>query len=163
MPHLRAIVWLLSLLVILPLTAYAQSEVVDPERVEDWYYSRLAWGVVLGLIAGALVGAVHLGRLKFPMNALDVNGLARRKFGLWLIGVFILGALFLLIDGWLLYPFGNASLSLGDAIIQVWLNFRTLLVLLAVLGAFGLSVAVSTRITPGSRCPYAFLPGPRGR
>lgn len=160
---LSGMIWPFSLMLAAPIIAYAQSDLVDAERIEDWFYSRLAWAAVLGVIAGALVGAAHLSRLKFPLNALHINGVARRRFGLWTVAVFVVGGLFLLIDAWLLYPFGNASLSFWDAIVQVWLNYRTLLVLVVVMGAFGLSVAVTTRITPRSHCPYAFLPGPRGR
>jgi len=159
----RSALWLASVLLIVPVSVYAQGVILDVERLEDWFYSRLVWGAVIGLISGSLVGAFHLCRLEFPINALHINGLARRRFGLWLILLFIIGGILLLLDAWLLYPFGTASLTLSDAFVQVWLNYRTLLVLLTTVAASSAAVAVTTRITPGSHCPFAFLPGPRGR
>jgi len=159
----RLTVWLLIVSAILPVSIHAQVLVVDEERLEDWFYSRLAWGAVIGLIIGALAGAIHLCRLKFPVSALHINGLARRRFGVWLIVIFIVGGILLLLDAWRLYPFSSASLTFSQALVEVWLNYRTLLVLSTVLATFYVSVAVTTRVMPGSHCPYAFLPGPRGR
>jgi hypothetical protein len=158
----RLAAWLFFILALIPAGVYAQVE-VDTERLEDWFYSRLAWAAVIGLIIGALVGSLHLCRLAFPINTIHINGLARRRFGVWLIVLFIAGGILLLLDDWLLYPFSTASLSLSDALVQVWFNYRTLLVLLVALVTFYVSVAISTRVTPGSHCPYAFLPGPKGR
>ena len=159
----RSALWLASVLLLAPVSVFAQGVILDAERLEDWFYSRLIWGAVIGLISGSLVGAFHLCRLEFPINALHINGLARRRFGLWLIFVFIIGGILLLLDAWILYPFSTASLTFSEALVQVWLNYRTLLVLFTAIATFSLSVAVATRITPGSHCPYAFLPGPRGR
>lgn len=148
---------------VMPVVARAQILTVDEERLEDWFYSMLVWGIVLGAISGALVGIFHLSRLKYPIDSLHINGVARRKFGLWLFVVFIIGAVLLLLDAWLLYPFTDITLSLSEALVQVWFNYRTILVLLLAVLTFSATAAITTRITPGSHCPYAFIPGPKGR
>jgi H+/Cl- antiporter ClcA len=148
---------------IMPVVAHAQVLTVDEERLEDWFYSMLVWGVVLGIIFGAIVGIFDLCRLKYPIDSLHINGVARRKFGLWLLVVFVMGAILLLLDAWLLYPFTDITLSFSEALVQVWLNYRTILVLLLAVLTFSATVAITTRITPGSHCPYAFIPGPKGR
>ena len=163
-PHLaRTLAWTIFMALLAPVSAYAQDLIVEPELLEDWYYSRLVWGVVIGFIAGALVGAFYLSQLKFPHNALHINGLARKKFGGGLFVLFILGGILLLIDAWMLFPFDTTSLTFSEALLQVWLNYRTILILAVTMGAFSIAVAVTTRLMPGSHCPYAFLPGPRTR
>ena len=161
--HTRLAALLLPVLAMFPLCVYAQGLIVDDERLDDWFYSRLAWGALIGLIIGALVGALHLARLKFSVSSLHINGLARRRFGIWLIVVFVLVSILLQLDIWKLYPFSAASLTFSEALVQGWFNYRTFLVLLVVLATFSVSVAVTTRVTPGSHCPYAFIPGPRGK
>lgn len=142
-------------------TVYAQ-EVVPQERLDDWFYSRLAWGLLIAAIAGALVGCLHVSRLKFPHNLHQINGLARKRVGVWIMILFVLGALWLLLDA-SNYPFNGYSLEVGDAIGQVWLNWRTLVTLLSATLSFLLLVAFTTRYVPWSRCRYPLWPGPQGK
>jgi H+/Cl- antiporter ClcA len=148
--------WLLR-----PATVWAQ-ELVAKEALDEWFYSRLVWGLLIGVVAGIFVGLVHLCRLEFGFKgALNVNNRARRKLLLWVAVVFLIGATLLFLDAWLLYPFGTNSLSFWDALTQVWSNYRMLLVLFVTLVVFVLLVAIATRFKSDCRCRYAFIPGPQ--
>ena len=154
------------LLVLLALSGCAQDTgAVQEMRRDDWFYSRLGWMSLAAAISGVLVGLFHLCRLRFLPGELHANGQARRKFGLWLIAAALAGAAWLLVDAWTIFPFDEfASLNFADALFSVFLNYRTLLVLLLGLGVFSLFVAVSTRFFKGDcRCKYAFIPGPEGK
>ena len=143
-------------------TANAQT-VVSTARVEDWFYSRLIWAALLAAMMGAVIGAFHLSRLRTRPTELQVNGQARRKFWLWSAILAVAGAVLLLIDIWMLYSFDSVSLNFIDALTQVWFNYRTILILLAAFICFYITVALTTRFVRNSRCPYAFIPGPRGK
>ena len=144
-----------------PATTFAQ-EVVAKEALDEWFYSRLLWGGVIGIIAGILIGLVHLCRLSFAYKgALNINNRARRRLLTWAIAIFVVGAIVLFLDAWLLYPFGPMSLKFWDALTQVWLNYRMLLILFATLVIFVLVVAAATRFKSDCRCRYAFIPGPQ--
>jgi ethanolamine transporter EutH len=150
-------------LLFLPATVSAQ-EVVAKEILEEWFYSRLLLGVVVGIIVGLIIGLIHLCRLQFAISgALNINSQARRRLMLSAGIIFVIGALLLFLDAWLLYPFSDISLNFWDALTQVWLNYRMLLILFAMLGVFALIVAIATRFKSDCRCRYAFIPGPRGK
>jgi hypothetical protein len=158
------ICWLL-LAVLLPAGVFAQ-EIVSKESLDEWFYSRLLWGVVCGAVIGVLIGLVHLCRLPFQVsqsNPLHVNSRARKSFGIWAAVIFVVGAILLFLDAWMLYPFGAISLQFSETLSQVWLNYRMLLILLAILGAFTITVALATRLKSDCRCRYAFLRGPQGK
>lgn len=138
-------------------------ELIPRETLDEWFYSRLLWGVLLGGAAGLVAGLAHLCRLQYDRRALNVNGPARRKYLGWVAGIFLVGAVLLLLDAWLLYDFSALSLAFTEALSQVWLNYRMLMVLLATLAVFTIVVAISTRLKPDCSCRYAFLPGPRGK
>ena len=146
----------------LPATAFAQ-EVVANEALDEWFYSRLLWGAVIGIITGLLIGLADLCRLKFEVKgSLHINNRARRKLFIWIAIIFVCGAIILFLDTWLLYPFGVMSLTFFDATL-IWLNYRMLLILLTTIIVFVLVVAISTRFKSGCRCRYAFIPGPKGK
>lgn len=147
----------------LPSRVFAQ-EVVANEALDEWFYSRLLWGILVGLIAGLVIGLADLCRLKFEYKgALHINNRARRKLLVWIAVIFGVGAILLFLDAWLLYPFGVISLTFWDALTQVWSNYRMLLVLFATIFLFVLAVAIGTRFKSGCRCRYAFIPGPQGK
>lgn len=158
----QLVVTIVAVSIVITKTANAQT-VVSTARVEDWFYSRLVWAVALAAIMGALIGAFHLSRLRTRPSELQVNGQARRKFWLWSAILTVAGAVLLLIDVWMLYSFDSVSLNFTDALTQVWFNYRTILILLAAFVSFYITVALTTRFIRTSRCPYAFIPGPRGR
>lgn len=135
-------------------------EVVPMERLDDWFYSRLGWGLLVAAIAGALVGGGYVSRLRFPPGLHQINNLARRRLAVWLVLLFGLGGLWLLLDA-SSYQFTDYPLEVADAFRQVWLNWRTLVTLLAATVSFLLLVAVTTRYVPWSRCPYTLWPSPR--
>jgi len=155
-------VLVLGLALAQPIETLAQ-DLIDRETLDEWFYSRLLWGVILGGSIGIIVGLAHLCRLQFDVKALNVNSPARRKFITWVIGIFVIGAILLLLDAWLLYDFSALSLAFSEALTQVWMNYRMLLILLATLFIFTLAVAISTRLKSDCRCRYAFIPGPRGK
>ena len=147
----------------LPVSVFAQ-DVVAKEALDEWFYSRLLWGLLVGVVAGIAIGLADLCRLQYPFKgALHINHRARRKLLVWVAVVFIVGAVLLFLDAWLLYPFGTMSLGFGDALTQVWSNYRMLVILLATLLLFVLTVAIATRIKSDCRCRYAFIPGPEGK
>ncbi len=147
----------------MPVSVMAQ-EIVTKESLDEWFYSRLLWGALAGVLLGLLIGLAHLCRLPFQYKgALNINDRARRKLLVWAVAISIVVALLLLLDAWLLYPFGTNSLSLSEALTQVWLNYRTLLILVATLSALVLLVALATRLKSDCRCRYALIPGPRGK
>ena len=162
----RALRWLiypLLLLTLLPQKVLAQ-ELVTEEALNAWFYSRLIWAVVIGFVAGLVISMADLCRLRFPyVGALNVNSQARRKFGLWLSALFTVGAVVLFIDAWKLFPFGMASLAFGDVFSQIWINYRTMLVLLSMIVVLVAVVGLATRLKSDCRCRYAFIPGPRAR
>ena len=156
---------LLIALVLTPMTVRAQG--VTIEELDDWFYSRLAWGAIIGALLGVLASLVHLCRLKFkvrPSNVdLSVDMRARRGFVVWLATLFFVGAIVLFIDAWLVYEFGLLTLDFWEALGRVWLNYRTLLILAAALAGFTLMVLIVTRLKSDCRCRFAFIPGPRGK
>jgi hypothetical protein len=158
--------WALTILLLFAEEAYAQAvrgPIVPQARIDDWFRSRLVWGPVFAAIAGALVGVFHLSKLKFHSTELHVNGRCQRLFSVWLIVTAVAGGLWLLYDT-LKYPFISASLDLSDAFNQVWLNWRTFVLILVSLLVFSILASLATRLAPGSRCPYALWPfGPRGK
>ena len=159
--HARPLVLICSLLLMSAGTVHAQS-VLSVERLDDWFKSRLVWGLLISAFAGALVGAFHISLLKFPPTLLHINGIARRRIGLWAIIVFALGGLWLLADAWS-YRFADYdTLDFGAAFREVWLNWRTLLVIMVSVLSFLLTVAAATRWLPWSRCRYVLWPGPQG-
>ena len=159
---LQIVFFLLTNLVLLPAVVQAQ-EPVSTEALDDWFYSWLTWGTVLGIILGIVVGLAHLCRLQFQHSALNINSQARRKFWLWFFLTLAGVAILMFLHAWLIYPFESFSLSFAEAFGAAWFNYRTLIVILATLGTFTLAVFLTTRLKPDCRCRYAFLPGPRGR
>lgn len=159
--YVRLPILICSLLLMSAGSAQAQS-VLSVERLDDWFKSRLAWGLLISAIAGALVGTFHISLLKFPPTLLHINGIARKRIGLWAIIVFVLGCLWLLVDAWS-YPFAEYdTLDFGAAFSEVWMNWRTLLIIIPCLFSFVLLVATTTRWMPWSRCRYVLWPGPQG-
>jgi hypothetical protein len=156
-------IWISIVALVTPVTVYAQG-VVAKEALDEWFYSRLLWCGLTGLVAGIVIGLVHLCRLSFEYKGvLNVNNRARRRLLAWVATIFVVGAILLFLDAWLLYPFGPMSLTFWDALTQVWLNYRMLLILFATLGLFVFVVAISTRFKSDCRCRYAFIPGPQGK
>lgn len=150
--------WLLIATMTLPSSAYAQSRL--PEQVLDqWFYSRLLWGVVIAGIIGVTVGVMHLCRLRFEVGELQVNRQARRKLILYLVALMVVAGSFLLLDAWQLYRFGKTSLTLSQAVDEVWLNYRNFIVWASMLIAFALMVVITTRLKSDCRCRFAFIPG----
>lgn len=156
----------LAFIVLFAAAANAQAlrgPIVPQARIDDWFHSRLVWGPVFAAVAGALIGVFHLSKLKFRSTELNVNGRCQRMFSLWLVITAVAGGLWLLYDA-LRYPFISASLDLADAFNQVWLNWRTFVLIFVSLLAFSALASLATRLAPGSRCPYALWPfGPRGK
>src|SRR5581483_9507972 len=149
-------------LLLLPVSVEAATR-VKVEQLDDWFYSRLLWGGFIGALAGVVVSLTHLCRLRFAIGELQVNRQARRKFLLYLTLLLAVAGSLLLVDAWALYPFDGTSLQFSEAFEQVWMNYRTLVVLLCTLGLFSVTVALATRLKSNCRCRYAFLPGPQGK
>lgn len=163
---IRFIPLLLLALALVPLSVYAQD--VTMEELDDWFYSRIAWGAFVGAFLGVVASLFHLCRLKFKVRSskdsdLTVDGQARRKFGIWLLCLFFVAAILLFLDAWLLYDFDNISLGVWDVLGRVWANYRTLLIEIIMLVTFALTVALVTRFKSDCRCRYAFIRGPRGK
>ncbi|SRR6266404_740950 len=156
-------IWIFIVALVMPVAVYAQ-DVVAKEALDEWFYSRLLWGGLIGFVAGIVIGLAHLCRLSFEYRgALNINNRARRRLLAWATVIFVVGAILLFLDAWLLYPFGPMSLRFWDALTQVWLNYRMLLILFATLIMFVLMVAIATRFKSDCRCRYAFIPGPQGK
>lgn len=132
---------------------------VDPMKLDNWFYSRLIWMTLVAAIVGILVALIHLCRLRFPPGELHAKKQARKKFGIWLIIVFISGAIWLLIDAWIIFPFDElTSLNFAQAFLDVFLNYRTFFVLAVGIIVFSIFVAISTRFFKADcRCKYAFI------
>ena len=155
----RLLSYLFALSLLAPASVFAQ----DTERLDDWFYSRLAWGAFLAVVVGIIVAVWHFCRLSYSPGDLEVNTQARRKYLIWIIIVLVVGSIFLLLDAWMIFPFSEASITFSEALLGVWLNYRTLTVLGATLVGFSAAVALTTRFKPNCSCKYAFLPGPRGK
>jgi len=151
----------LSALVVLLVTTSSCGEAgsVDPMKLDNWFYSRLAWMSFAAAIVGILVALIHLCRLTFSPGELNAKRQARKKFGIWLIVVFISGAIWLLVDAWSIYPFDElTSLNFAQAFLDVFLNYRTLVVLLVGIVVFSAFVAITTRFFKANcRCKFAFI------
>jgi hypothetical protein len=151
----------LSALVLLLVTTSNCGEAgsVDPMKLDNWFYSRLVWMSLAATIVGILVGLIHLCRLPFPPGELHAKRQARKKFGIWLVVVFVAGSIWLLIDAWEIFSFDElTSLNFSQAFWGVFLNYRTLLVLFLGVFVFSFFVAISTRFFKADcRCKYAFL------
>jgi len=159
---LLAILALLFLLKV-PAKVFGQ-ELVAREALDEWFYSRIVWGLIIGVVAGLVIGLADLCRLHFAYHgALNVNSRARKRLLIWAAIGFVLGAILLFLDAWLLYPFGTLTLGFWDVVTQVWSNYRMLIVLFTMLIVFVLVAAVATRFKSGCRCRYAFIPGPQGK
>lgn len=149
---------LLSSTMLLPSGVYAQSKVPE-QALDQWFYSRLLWGVVVAAIIGVTVGWMHLCRLRFEVGELQVNAQARRKFIQYIIALMVLAGGLLLFDAWQFYKFNKTSMTLSQAIDEVWLNYRSFIIWASMLIAFSLSVIIATRLKSDCRCRFAFLPG----
>jgi hypothetical protein len=164
--RLRSLVFFIFLVMFLfqlPSSVLAQ-DLVAKEALDEWFYSRLVWGLLVGVVGGTVIGLADLCRLEFTYKgALNINNRARRKLLVWVGVVFLLGTVLLFHDAWLLYPFGTTSLSFWDALTQVWSNYRMLLIVFVTLAVFVLLVAIATRFKSDCRCRYAFIPGPPQR
>jgi hypothetical protein len=151
----------LSALLLLSVTTSSCGEAgsVDPMKLDNWFYSRLVWMSLAAAVVGILVALIHLCRLTFSPGELNAKRQARKKFGVWLIIVFISGAIWLLVDAWSIYPFDElTSLNFGQAFLDVFLNYRTFVVLFVGIFVFSLFVAISTRFFKADcRCKYAFI------
>ncbi len=153
----------LALLFLPEVPVFAQ-ELVAREALDEWFYSRIVWGLIIGVIAGLVIGLVDLCRLSFAYRgALNVNSRARKRLLIWAASGFVLGTILLFLDAWLLYPFGALTLGFWDAVTQVWSNYRMLIVLFTMLIVFILVAAIATRFKSGCRCRYAFIPGPQAK
>jgi hypothetical protein len=110
-------------------------------------------------IVGVLVALFHLCRLSFPPGEFSARRQARKKFGFWLIIAFLGGSIWLLIDAWVVFPFDElTSLSFSQVFWDVFLNYRTLLVLFLGIVVFSIFVAISSRFFKADcRCKYAFI------
>jgi len=156
--------WVIAILFLLPMRVYAQ-DIISGDRLDEWFYSRLGWAFVLGLIISALIG-IYLSRLKISLGEYQANTKARNKFWLLLFLFLGIGAVLIFLDAFLIYDFGSGdsiSLTFPEAFGQVWLSYRTIPILLTAALAFYLGAALTTRFLPNSRWPYILLPGPKGK
>lgn len=148
-------------LVLLSLAASGCEEAgtVDPMKLDNWFYSRLAWMSLAAAVVGILAALFHLCRLTFAPGELNAKSQARKKFGIWLILIFISGAFWLLIDAWSIYPFDElTSLNFAQAFLDVFLNYRTFVLLLVGVVIFSTFVAITTRFFKADcRCKFAFI------
>ena len=140
-------------------TSCSEAGSVDPMKLDDWFHSRLMWMALVAAIVGVLVALLHLCRLSFPPGEYHAKWQARKKFGIWLIVVFVAGSIWLLIDAWEIFRFDElTSLTFSQAFWDVFLNYRTLLVLFLGVVIFSIFVAISTRFFKADcRCKYAFI------
>lgn len=150
---------LAATLIFLTTTAGCDAGSVDPIKLDEWFYSRLMWMPLVAAIVGVLVGVFHLCRLGFPPGEYHAKWQARKKFGVWLIVVFVGGSSWLLIDAWTIFPFDDlTSLNLGQAFWDVFLNYRTFSLLFLGIFVFSVFVAISTRFFKADcRCKFAFI------
>jgi hypothetical protein len=155
----------ISAVLLIPARVYAQ-ELIPRETLDEWFYSRLIWGLLIGAVIGVIVALGHLCRLQFKVsqpNPLQVNNQAWKRFGIWLVVIFVVGAILLFLDAWLIYPFSAISLQFSETLTQVWLSLRMLGILGAALLMFTVAVFLATRLKSDCRCRYAFLRGPQGK
>jgi hypothetical protein len=149
---------LMGVFAVAPRDVFAQ-ELVTTEALNEWFYSRLLWAIGIGFFTGLAISMADLCRLPYPYKgALNVNGRARRKLTVWLLIVFLIGAVLLFIDAWFVFPFGTASLAFGEVFTQIWSNYRMIVVLLSMILVLVLVVGLATRLRPSCRCRYAFIP-----
>jgi hypothetical protein len=136
---------------------FAQAGRIPPEYIEDWFSNRASYAAVFGVLAGVLVALAWLPRLLPAPHANDV-GRARRRFyfGL-LLSTLILWAL-LLLDVSMNYRFGTRSYNFSEYLFQVWLTWRSFVLLL--LGALCFTLVVALVARAGSRF-YRYMLIPR--
>ncbi len=159
---LKSLKWLPLLLIAAPTLARAQVVVVSAYDREAWFDTRWWAAVVFGLLLGGLIGALRLTRLQFHPGEFSVDSRARVEFFLWGVLALLLGGVFLLFDGWLLFvPATRIALGFLDAFWGVWFCNYTLGLVGIVAASFFFAGAITTRFVPGSRCKYALWPGPR--
>jgi hypothetical protein len=135
----------------------AQAVVLTESQLDHWFNERCYWGMLVGLIGGVLVGWLHISRLRFRPPDLTLDRPARLLFLEWLALAMFVGGIVLLIDAWSGYNFGS-TMTLADAFENVWLGYRTLMMLGLMGLSFFVGVALATHFAPNSVCPFALWP-----
>jgi hypothetical protein len=155
----RKKILLAASLLLLVNTMGCEAGAVDPIKLDEWFYSRLLWMSLAAAIVGVLAAIFHLCRLSFPPGEYHAKKQARKKFGIWLIIVLVCGSIWLIVDAWAIFQFDElTSLGFTQTLMNVFLNYRTFLVLLLGLLVFSIFVAFGTRFFKADcRCKYAFI------
>lgn len=134
--------------------AYAQSDIlVSREKLDEWFVNMISVSTVVAAISGVIFGVARLSKIRYVPKTLHINGFASKSLRNGIAGCVGLSAVLLLIAAWQV-PFGDVSLSLAEAFMQVLLSLRTLVIVLATMLSFTIFTLVGTRFAPGSRCPY---------
>ena len=144
-------------------SVYQPAFVIPIGPLDDWFISRLLWGLVLGFAFGILISIAHLCRITYRPPYLSINHRARRALLGWVICFAVGAAILLLLDAWRFHSFGNVTLSFSEALSEVWLSYRTIAILGLSSCLFFTGAAITTKVFPKSRCPYAFWSSPRDK
>ena len=137
--------WLTALLAMQIQAQTSDSRRIAPVYTDEWFYSRIPWFCVLGVLLGCIEAMIWLPRLLPSPHEDDMRrGLKhfRRALALSLLLLVTL----VVIDISLLYRFGNRSHTFWDTLFQVGLSWRTFVLLLLSATSFLLVVAVWTRL-----------------
>jgi hypothetical protein len=152
-----------TILLVSPAMSQAQIQLVSLEQLDEWFRSRILIAFLFGGGVGFVVAKFHLCRLEYLSRAWTIQRRAWIRFGIWLASLVVLTSGVLLLDAWLLYPFGARSLDFSEALAQVWINLRTVEIVAAVMVSFVIGVALTTRLSSTCRCQYMFSPSPARR
>lgn len=140
---------------------WVYAQVITGADKDRWFFSRLPGGGIFGFLLGLFITFLWFRRIRYDSEELSLNRKVQKACGWALFFTFIaLGAL-LLMDAWLVYDFGGTSLTFVEAISEVLLTWKTLVILVLALVAFYVAAVLCTRLSRTFSGRYALWWGPK--
>lgn len=137
---------------------YAQSDGggVPPDALEEWFYARLPWSFVLGVIAGLVVGWVLARKIRYGVSDIEVDLKARNRFYTFVIIFAVFLGVCTLVDVATYF-----TDSFPAIFRQAWMSWQNFVILFVALAACSITASLTTRFIRGSRCRYALWLSPK--
>lgn len=156
----KSFTWTLLFLMTITVAGCASDLVVEEGALQEWFWSRLGWYLVVSVILGIAV-SFRLCRMPIRAPLLDCIRAARLRFIQWESLLAVLTPLFLSLDAYFTQPFGEGIRLTGSGVFfLVTMDWRTLRAMFVVALAFYATVGIFTRFFLGRtcNCKSAFIP-----
>lgn len=101
---------------------------LTPKIADDWFFARWPWGLVWGIIGGAIT-YYSLRRTKYDQGELTINRKIRSGVVLAIIINFVVTSVILLIDAKYVYHFNGHTFAFAKILGRVLLTWRSVVIL----------------------------------